>query len=80
MCAGQLAAAVGKERFPAECIETFTKYALQFLQFDKFELRETAISYFAELARILKSEMAPIIDVVLTEILKTCISDAGVKK
>lgn len=63
MCAGQLAAAVGKDKFPAECIETFTKYALQFLQEEsKFELRETAISYFAELARILKGEMAPIID------------------
>jgi hypothetical protein len=47
---------------------------------NKFELRETAISYFAELARILKSEMAPIIDQVLTEILNTCKSNAGVKE
>lgn len=63
MCAGQLASAVGKEAFPNECIETFTKYGLQFLtQSDKYELRETAISYFAELARILKGDMAPIID------------------
>lgn len=31
MCAGQLAAAVGKERFPSTCIEEFTKYAMQFL-------------------------------------------------
>lgn len=54
--------AVGKERFPKECIEVFTKYALELLtQEDKYELRETAMSYFAELARILKSEMAPII-------------------
>jgi len=28
MCAGQLAAAVGKERFPTDCIEAFTKYGL----------------------------------------------------
>lgn len=81
MCAGQLAAAVGKERFPAEFIETFTKYGLQFLtESNKYELRETAISYFAELSRILKGDMAPIIDQVLTEILKTCKSNEGVKE
>jgi hypothetical protein len=63
MCAGQLASAVGKEKFPQECIEVFTKYALEFLTHeDKFELRETAVSYFAELARILKTDMAPIIN------------------
>lgn len=63
MCAGQLAAAVGKERFPTDCIEVFTKYGLQFLQEKgKYELRETAISYFAEIARILRGEMAPILD------------------
>jgi len=77
MCAGQLASAVGKEKFPQECIEVFTKYALEFLVMDKFELRETAISYFAELVRILKSEMQPIIDTVLSEILKSCKSEAG---
>jgi len=36
MCAGQLAAAVGKEKFPKECIEVFTKYALEFLALDKY--------------------------------------------
>lgn len=80
-CAGQLAAAVGKEKFPQECVEVFTKYALQFLtESNKFELRETAISYFAELARILKLDMAPIIDQVLTEVLNSCKSNAGVKE
>ena len=77
MCAGQLASAVGKDKFPKECIEVFTKVALEFLAMDKFELRETAISYFAELVRILKDEMAPIINTVLDEILKSCKSDAG---
>ena len=57
MCAGQLAAAVGKDKFPKECIEVFTKVAFEFLAMDKYELRETAISYFAELVRILKGEM-----------------------
>lgn len=44
---------------------------------EKYELRETAISYFAELARILKNEMQPIIETVLNEILKSCKSEAG---
>jgi hypothetical protein len=80
MCAGQLASAVGKERFPQECINVFTKVALEFLAMDKFELRETAISYFAELVRILKGEMEPIINQVLDEILKSCKSEAGFKE
>ena len=79
MCVGQLASAVGKEKFPQECIEVFTKYALELLAMDKFEQREAAIAYFAEIARILKNEMAPIINVVLDEILKSCKSEAGMK-
>ena len=79
MCAGQLASAVGKEKFPPQCIELFTKYALEYLAMDKFELRETSISYFAELARILKNDMAPVINQVLDEILKSCKSEAGMK-
>jgi hypothetical protein len=70
---------VGKEKFPQSCIEVFTKYALEFLAMDKFELRETAISYFAELVRILKNDMAPIINQVLDEILKSCKSEAVMK-
>ena len=50
------------------------------MQVDKYELRETAISYFAELARVIKLEMAPIINVVIDEILKTCKSEEGVKQ
>jgi hypothetical protein len=52
---------------------------LIFLQVDKYELRETAISYFAELAKVVKNEMAPIINTVIDEILKTCKSEEGVK-
>lgn len=79
MCAGQLASALGRDKFPMEYIETFTKYGLQFLQVERYELRETAISYFAELSRVLKGEMAPIINQIIDEILKTCKSEAGVK-
>jgi len=32
------------------------------------------------LATILKGEMAPIIDAVLSEIMKTCMSKAGIKE
>lgn len=73
MCAGQLGAAVGKEHFPKEALEVFTKFGLEFLQQEgKYELKETSISYFAELAKVLRGEMAPIIDQVLTEVLKSC--------
>lgn len=37
MCVGYLASAVGKEKFPQDCIEVFTKYALELLAMDKFE-------------------------------------------
>ncbi len=37
MCVGQLASAVGKDKFPQDCIEVFTKYALELLAMDKFE-------------------------------------------
>lgn len=41
----------------------FTNYGLKFLQEkNRYELRETAISYFAEISKILKAEMSPIID------------------
>ena len=54
---------MGREHFPAECLETFTKYGLEFIsEPNKYEMRETAISYFAEIAKILRGEMAPIID------------------
>lgn len=76
MSAGQLAAAVGKENFPQDCIEVFTKYALRFLQEkSRYELRETSISYFAEICKILKNDMQPIIDQVITEILESCKSN-----
>jgi hypothetical protein len=42
-------------------------------------LNDSGISYFAELARILKNDMAPIINQVLDEILKSCKSEAGMK-
>jgi hypothetical protein len=43
------------------------------------DLNDSGISYFAELARILKNDMAPIINQVLDEILKSCKSEAGMK-
>lgn len=42
-------------------------------------MRESAIGYFAEIARILKGDMAPVINVVLDEILNSIKSDKGIK-
>ena len=57
MCAGNLAQACGKENFPQAALEEFTKFGLECIQQQdaKFELRETAIQYFSEVAKILKS-------------------------
>ncbi len=42
MCAGNLANACGKEKFPQQALEEFTKFALECLtrQDSKLELRE----------------------------------------
>ena len=55
MCAGKLVVAVGKDKFPSDYIETFTKFALGFIAYDqsKFEMRETGLSYFAEISRVM---------------------------
>jgi hypothetical protein len=45
----------------------------------KLELRETAIGYFSEISKILKSDMAPILSTVLTEIMKSLNSEDGIK-
>lgn len=39
---------------------------------NKYELRETAITYFADLSIFLKNDIAPIFDQIITEIIKTC--------
>lgn len=75
MCAGRLAAACGKEKFPEKAIDAFTQFGMQCLSSEganKYELRETSITYFADLAVFLKDDIAPVFDTVMSEILKTC--------
>ena len=73
MCAGKLASSCGKDKFPTQAIEVFTAFGLECLKEDnKFELRETSISYFSDLTVLIKEEIAPVFDQVMTEILKTC--------
>ena len=73
MCAGKLASSCGKDKFPTQAIEVFTAFGLECLKEDnKFELRETSISYFSDLTFLIKEEIAPVFDQVMTEILKTC--------
>lgn len=45
----------------------------------KLELREQAIGYFSEISKILKSDMAPVLSTVLTEIMKSLASEDGIK-
>jgi hypothetical protein len=78
MCAGKLASACGKEQFPEQAIDEFTKFALECLKQDtgnKLELRETAITYFSDLSVLIKEDMKPIFDEVMTEIIKTCVKE-----
>lgn len=59
MCAGRLIAACGKNEFPVGTIEVFSNFAMEMLAHDntKDELRETALSYFGDLAVLLKEEI-----------------------
>ena len=82
MCAGNVAAACGKANFPQEALEEFTKFGLECIQQQdaKYELRETAISYFSEISKILRSEIAPILPQIIPPILKACASNDGIIK
>jgi len=81
MCAGRLASSCGKEQFPEKAIEVFTNFGLECLKSDnKFELRETAVTYFADLSLLIKEDIAPIFDTVLNEILKTMLAEDAFKK
>ena len=72
MCAGNLAQACGDSNFPQEALTTFTTFALECLQQSdaKYELKETAINYFSEISKILKSNMGSIIPVIVPLVLE----------
>ena len=71
-CAGRLSSSCGKENFTMQAIEVFTKFGLGcFSKDNKCELRETAMTYFSDLSVLLKEDIAPVFDQVLTEILRT---------
>ena len=74
VCAGKLAAAVGRAKFPADALEGFVAFAKDCLkqETNKMELRETAMTFFYELSDLLGEDIAPIFNEVMTEILKTC--------
>ena len=73
MCAGNLAQACGDSNFPQEALTTFTTFALECLQQTdaKYELKETAINYFSEISKILKSKMESIIPVIVPLVLES---------
>uniref|UniRef100_A0A7S3FVR3 Importin N-terminal domain-containing protein n=1 Tax=Strombidium rassoulzadegani TaxID=1082188 RepID=A0A7S3FVR3_9SPIT len=83
MCVGKLASSCGKENFPQEAISVFTEFAMSCLSSEtsnKLELRETAFTYFSDLSVLIKEEIKPIVDQVLTQILKTCTQELEFKK
>ena len=79
MCAGNLAEACGETNFPQQALEEFTRFGLECLKQDdsKYELRETAINYFSEISKILKSKMAPLIPQIIPSILEATETKVG---
>ena len=57
MCVGNLAQACGAKEFPQQALEQFTRFSLECIQQTdaNCELKETAINYFSEISKILKS-------------------------
>lgn len=74
MCAGNLAQACGEEKFPQEALDEFTRFGLECLnQTDaKYELKETAINYFSEISKMMKSKMSQLIPMIVPKILEAC--------
>lgn len=81
MCAGNLAQSCGESEFPQEALDTFTSFALECLQQTdaKYELKETAINYFSEISKILKSKMANLIPRIIPAILEACETKVGME-
>mmetsp|Transcript_1414 Transcript_1414/g.1904 ORF Transcript_1414/g.1904 Transcript_1414/m.1904 type:complete len:251 (+) Transcript_1414:1136-1888(+) len=75
MCIGKLASSCGRDHFNKAALEQFTQFALSCLSQNKtnqLEIRETALTYFSDLSVLMKEEIAPIFEQVITEILATC--------
>lgn len=74
MVAGRLIASCGKDKIKPEIVQTFTQFgAVQLEGGAKYELKETAITYFADLSVFMgDTDFAPYFEKVLSEILKTC--------
>lgn len=70
---GVLASVAGTDKFPKEALQEFTQFALECLKQEdsKQQLRETAIEYFSDICKVVKSEMAPIFETVLDQALKS---------
>jgi hypothetical protein len=81
MVAGRLIASCGKDKIKPEYVTTFTNFgAVHLSGGSKFELKETAITYFADLSVFLgDNDFAPYFDKVIEEILKTCGEDNDLK-
>ena len=73
VCAGRVLAACGKDQVDAQTLQVFTAFGLECLKGgSQYELRETAVTYFADLSVLLKEDIAPYFTQVMDEILKIC--------
>lgn len=72
MCAGKLASSCGREVFPEQAITEFTNFALECLKTNesKYELKETAFNFFADLSFLLKEDIGPVFEQVINAILE----------
>ena len=77
MVAGRLIASCGKDKIKPEYVTTFTNFgATHLVGESKFELKETAITYFADLSVFLGDEgFQPYFENVVNEILKILAED-----
>ena len=82
VCAGKLAASVGREKFPQAALDAFITFAKSCLKQEdnKYELRETAMTFFYELTDLLEEDIAPHFNEVITELLKTCNKEDDVEE
>ena len=75
---GRLANAVGKEKFQPY-LEPISQQVMNSLKESKLlEVAEAGFSYFADIAKILKHEFAPLLPTLVPLVIKSCISDDGI--
>jgi len=76
---GRLARAVGKERFKPFLEVVSQKVVACLRKKEVFELVAAGFSYFADIARVLLTEFAPMLNSLVPLVIETCKSDQGLE-